>query len=71
MSGMFSSPAPPPPPPMPEVKDPAEAERENRLEALERRRRGRSGTVETGFRGVLNSGPATDGNATGKTRLGE
>jgi hypothetical protein len=71
----FSSSAPTPPPvvpvePLPE-KDPTLEERDRRVEELERRRRGRSGTVETGFRGVL--APASTSGATkpGKTYLGE
>lgn len=69
MSGIFKSPpAPPPPQPLPEVKDPDAAAREERLEALDRRRRGRTGTVETGFRGVLNS---KGGTPAGKSKLGE
>jgi hypothetical protein len=76
----FSSSAPPPPvvptEPLPEVKDPTIEERDNRLEGLDRRRRGRSGTVETGFRGILTPKAPFDGNASdkfksGKTHLGE
>jgi len=70
MGGLFSAPSPPPVQPLPEVKDPSEDERARRLEELDRRRRGRSGTVETGFRGVLS--PGQSGAAkTGKTYLGE
>jgi len=53
MGGIFSAPSPPPPPPPPPppapVADPAVA----RKELLARRRRGRAGTIETSFRGVL------------------
>lgn len=82
MGGIFSSPAPPPPPPPPPPPepDPAEDERKARLDALDRRRRGWSGTVATGFRGVLqsNSGNASNSGSSsaggtfgGKTLLGE
>lgn len=53
MGGLFSSPSPAPLPPPPPTTDPAEAERKNRLEAIERRRRGRTGTIATSERGVL------------------
>ena len=53
MGGFFSPPSapvlPPPPPPI----DPGEEERRRRVEAIERRRRGRAGTVATSERGVL------------------
>jgi type IV secretory pathway VirB10-like protein len=74
MGGIFSSPTPPPPPPLPEPPDPEVEARERRVEALERRRRGRSGTVHTGYQGVLGH---TDTSAAGvaasgsKTRLGD
>ncbi len=68
MGGLFSapSPAPLPPPPSPPA-DPAEDERKRRLEAIDRRRRGRAGTIATSERGVL---APEDGNGL-KTRLGE
>lgn len=73
MGGMFSAPSPPPPPPLPEPVDPEVKERERRVEALERRRRGRGGTVHTGFEGVLtktnNAGAAAQHG--GKTSLGD
>jgi hypothetical protein len=53
MGGFFSPPSapvlPPPPPPV----DTGEEERKRRVEAIERRRRGRAGTVATSERGVL------------------
>lgn len=69
MSGMFSSPSPPPPPPLPPVKAPEDSKRDNRIEALDRRRRGRAGTIETGFRGVLSGPGAADLGS--KARFGE
>ncbi|MGJ3260409.1 MAG: hypothetical protein ACFE0S_12480 [Rhodospirillales bacterium] len=74
MGGFFSAPsAPPPPPPPPPPSDPAAAERQRRLEAIERRRRGRSGTIATSERGVLEprSPSATDGSGVLKDKLGE
>jgi len=63
MGGIFSAPkAPPPPPPPPPPPDPEEEERKRCLEAIERRRRGRSGTIETSDRGVFND-PATAGSS--------
>ncbi|MBO6518703.1 MAG: hypothetical protein JJ900_11755 [Rhodospirillales bacterium] len=53
MGGFFSPPAPAPLPPPPPAPDPAADERERRLEAIERRRRGRAGTIATSERGVL------------------
>lgn len=53
MGGFFSAPSSPPsPPPLP-VVDPAAEERARRLEAIDRRRRGRAGTIATSERGVL------------------
>lgn len=68
MGGLFSSPSPPAPEPTPEPEDPEEAEREARLEAIARRRRGRSGTIRTSATGTL---APTPGEQTGKTKLGE
>lgn len=70
MGGIFSPPSPPPAPmPVVEQPDPAADERSRRLEEIDRRRRGRSGTVETGWRGVLSqSSPTQPGT---KTKLGE
>ena len=53
MGGLFSAPKPPPPPPPPPLPDPEEENRKRRLEALERRRRGRAGTIATSARGLL------------------
>ncbi len=69
MASLFSSPSAPPAPytePAPTADPDAEA-REARLGAMERRRRGRAGTVVTSERGLL----ASDGNLAGKTLLGE
>jgi len=69
MGGIFSAPKPPPPAPLPPPPpDPSEEERKWRIESLERRRRGRDGTIETSARGVLseNSAPAAK-----KTLFGE
>ncbi|WP_291298988.1 hypothetical protein [Elioraea sp.] len=76
MGGIFSAPSPPAqaatPAPAP-VEDPEVAARAARLEALERRRRGLAGTVNTSYRGVLAPStlaqglPATDR----KSLLGE
>ena len=52
MLGGAPSPPPPPPPPPP-LPDPEEEERKRRLDAIERRRRGRLGTIATSARGVL------------------
>lgn len=52
MGGLFSPPSPPsPPPPLPVIDDGA-GETKRRLEAIARRRRGRSGTIVTSARGV-------------------
>jgi hypothetical protein len=55
MGSLFRSPSPPPPPPMPALPTPnlEEEARKERLAALERRRRGRAGTITTSERGVL------------------
>jgi hypothetical protein len=55
MGSLFRSPSPPPPPPLPSLPtpDPEEEARKERLAALERRRRGRTGTILTSERGVL------------------
>ncbi|GAB6052878.1 hypothetical protein JCM17960_16980 [Magnetospira thiophila] len=68
MGGLFSSPSPPPPPPAPApAKDPEEEARKLRLENIERRRRGRAGTVLTSERGLLDEAAP----ASGKKLLGE
>ncbi len=54
MGGFFSVPKPPPPPPPPPPAPDTDAEdRKLRLEALDRRRRGRAGTINTSDRGLL------------------
>lgn len=55
MGSFFGSSSPPPPPPLPALPgpDPDEEARKERLAALERRRRGRAGTIVTSERGVL------------------
>lgn len=70
MGGLFSS--PPPPPVEPTPVDTGEEDRKRRLEAIERRRRGRAGTIATSERGVLD----TLGNTAGdddalKDKLGD
>ena len=53
MGGLFgSAPTPPPPPPVP-ADDTAEKERQERIDALIRRRRGRETTIATSPRGLL------------------
>jgi hypothetical protein len=79
MGGLFSAPKPmelPPPAPVETVAEAAsrneqaaeEAARTARLRAVERARRGLSGTIATGARGVLDPLPAA---AARKTLLGE
>jgi hypothetical protein len=59
MSGFLSTPKlPPAPPPLPTAPDPEEEARKRRLEMIERRRRGRAGTVVTSERGFLASAGA-------------
>lgn len=68
MGGLFSS-APTPPPPEPEpIIDTEAEERARRLENIERRRRGRTGTVATSWRGLEASDQAPDRN---KEHLGD
>ena len=73
MGSLFSSPAPPPPPPPPPptVDTHEEDERQRRLELLDRRRRGRAGTVLTSTRGLLAPGAAATPVVGGKSLLGE
>ena len=53
MGGLFgSAPTPPPPPPVP-ADDTAEKERQERIDALIRRRRGRETTIATSPHGLL------------------
>ena len=70
MGSLFRAPAPPPPPPLPAIPrpDPEDEARRERLAALERRRRGRAGTIATSERGVLRADPLA---AAGKRLLGE
>ncbi len=58
MGGFFSAPKLPPPPTPAPQPDPGEEERKRRLEMIERRRRGRAGTVVTSERGFLASSDA-------------
>ena len=70
MGGLFGPPPPPALPalPAPPVDNSAAEEKARRLEALDRQRRGRSGTVATSPRGVLQP----QGSASvRKQRLGE
>lgn len=58
MGGFFSAPkAPAPPPPVvvpePEAPTSAEDEIQNRRDLISRRRRGRSGTIQTSARGLV------------------
>lgn len=70
MGGLFGStpaPAPPAPEPTP-ADDSAEKERQERIEALVRRRRGREATIATSPRGLLDM---TDWLPRRKSLLGE
>ena len=68
MGGFFSAPKrPAPPPPPPPLPDPEEEARKRRLAALERRRRGRDGTIRTSSKGLLDPINAAFGQ---KTLLG-
>lgn len=71
MGGLIGSSSPPPPPPAPPPDNSEEKERERRLETIERRRRGRAGTIETGYRGVLQQSGPSSGSTRLKTKLGE
>jgi len=55
MGGIFSSPSPPPMPTPAPLPDPAIAEEKARLESMDRRRRGRAGTITTTDRGLLST----------------
>lgn len=74
MGGFFSSPSTPPPAPPP-PPDTGEDERQRRLDAIERRRRGRAGTIATSERGVLEERSDTSATAASasplKDKLGE
>ncbi len=52
MGGTYSAP-PPPPEPKPVVNDTAAQDRQDRVDMVERRRRGRGGTIQTSERGLL------------------
>lgn len=72
MGGFLSTPKPPPLPAPDPGPDPAEEERKRRLQMIERRRRGRAGTIVTSERGFLapsGAGPGASGGA--KNLLGE
>lgn len=53
MGGLFSAPSPPAPLSLPAAPDPEIEARKKRLEEIERRRRGRTGTIATSSRGLL------------------
>ena len=67
MGGLLSSPSPAAPAALPEPVDTEAEERERRLEEMDRRRRGRNGTIATGYRGVLSESLGSRG----KSLLGE
>lgn len=67
MGGIFSSPSPPPMPAPPQDDSKAEQE-QARLEGIERRRRGRAGTILTSERGLRHLHERTSGP---KNLLGE
>ncbi len=59
MGGLFSAPSPPPlPPPIP-IPDPGVEEEKRRREMIERKRRGRRGTITTSPRGLLSLNDVT------------
>ena len=70
MGGIFGAPKAPEPAPLPPEPEPdsEEDERKARLKAIERRRRGRAGMIETSPRGVLSLSANEDDR---KTLLGE
>ena len=53
MGGLTSSPPPPQPVEQPAVDTTKDTEREARIEAVERRRRGRVATIKTSERGLM------------------
>lgn len=74
MGSFFSSPSPPPAPPPPPPVDTGAEDRKRRLEAIDRRRRGRAGTIATSERGVTDPLGGGADNAAGndlKNRLGD
>jgi len=68
MGGLISAPSLPAPPPLPVVADPEIEARKKRLDEIERRRRGRPGTIATSPRGLLS---LTDNLPRRKSLLGE
>lgn len=68
MGGIFSAPTPPPMPAPEPLPDPAIEEKKLRVEAMDRRRRGRAGTITTSDRGILTKSVNV---AKKKTLLGE
>lgn len=77
MGGFFSSPSAPPLPPPPPPIDTGDEERKRRVDAIERRRRGRAGTIATSEKGVLDeatpptASPASSSQAPLKDKLGD
>ncbi|KIL97452.1 hypothetical protein CCC_00513 [Paramagnetospirillum magnetotacticum MS-1] len=71
MGGFFAPDPPSPPAPvvLPATPSPEDAAASERLDAINRNRRGLLGTIATSETGVLQS--AGSGNRTGKTLLGE
>ena len=69
MGGFFASDPPPPPPPVvqPPSPHPEAKAAEERLEAINRNRRGLAGTIATSEAGLLQP----SGHATAKSLLGE
>ncbi|MBL4747320.1 MAG: hypothetical protein JKY17_00550 [Magnetovibrio sp.] len=65
MGGIFSSPSPAPMPAQKVLPDPAKEAETARLESIDRRRRGRAGTITTSDRGLL----STNNNAPKKKSL--
>lgn len=53
MGGFFSAPSPPPLPPPEPIPNPGLEEEKRRREMIERKRRGRRGTITTSPRGLL------------------
>jgi len=68
MGGLFSAPSPPAPMSLPQAPDPEIEARKKRLEEIDRRRRGRTGTIATSPRGLLG---LSDNAAKRKSLLGE
>lgn len=69
MGNLFDdTPMPPPLPPLPPGLDAEEEAQQRRLEAIKRRRKGRSGLVVTSSRGLLDK---AESDTNRKTLLGE